>query len=361
MKVFYLAEWDAFGNSGVIRKIKAQYETWRKLGVDARLVIVSPEGPEGAKPLISGDGITVITHRVARYGLGKFFKAMALREARKIVAAFSPDVIYYRQSSWTPGILGVLRKAECVVVEINSNDVFEISQYGWAKARYHLATRRWLIKLAKGFVCVGRELSEYYSRYGKPVEVVGNGFDTTSVIPRPVPRNNRVQLVFVGSPGQSWHGVDKLVEVADQFSDMDFHIVGEHVENPPSNFIVHGYLDWNQLSALYGKMDFGFGTLALHRKSMSEISPLKSREYVAYGLPVIGAYEDTDLEGCEFFLRIPNVESGVKESIPMIRIFIQSWKDRELDVSLVKSRVDSTHKEMRRLGFMKRLADVSDV
>ena len=43
MKVLYLAEWDAFTPSGVIRKIKAQYDTWRRIGVDARLLLISPE------------------------------------------------------------------------------------------------------------------------------------------------------------------------------------------------------------------------------------------------------------------------------------------------------------------------------
>ena len=356
-KILYLAEWDAFSNSGVIRKIKAQYETWRKLGVEARLVIVSPKGPRGSSPTIQGEGITVIAHEGGRYGLGKLFKAGALREASKVVAEFGPDVIYYRQSSWTPGILGVLKKATCVVVEINSNDVFEIDQYGWLKARYHRATRGWLINLTKGFVCVGRELGEYYSRYGKPVEIIGNGFDTSSVVPRSPPHNARVQLVFVGSPNQSWHGVDKLVQVAEQFSDMDFHIVGESVENPPSNFILHGYLGWESLSALYKKMDFGFGTLALHRKKMNEISPLKSREYVAYGLPVIGAYQDTDLDGCDFFLRIPNTESGVRDSVSEIKKFVSVWKDKVLDVSAVNSKVDSVYKERRRVEFMESLLE----
>lgn len=35
------------------------------------------------------------------------------------------------------------------------------------------------------------------------------------------------------------------------------------------------------------------GTLALHRKNMTEASPLKTREYLAHGFPVIIGYKDT--------------------------------------------------------------------
>lgn len=192
MKIVYLAEWDAYSNSGVIRKIKAQFDTWRSLGINAQLIVVSPEAV-GKKPMLSGDGITVVSHRVARFGISKFFKALALRSAKKIVQEFSPDVIYYRQSSWTPGILGLLKTARSVVVEVNSNDVFEVHQNGWLKANYHLTTRKWLIACVSGFVCVGRELGEFYKQYKKPVCVVGNGFDTTSVKPRPPTSNLKPQ------------------------------------------------------------------------------------------------------------------------------------------------------------------------
>ena len=202
---------------------------------------------------------------------------------------FAPDVIYYRQSSWTPGIVALLKSASAVVMEINSNDVHEVHQYGAAKARYHLMTRQVVLDAVTGFVCVGNELARYYSRYRKPVRAIGNGFDARGVTPRHAPHNARPQLVFVGTAGQSWHGVDKLVAVADQLADMDFHVVGERVDRVPPNFTAYDYMDWPALSALYQRMDIGFGTLALHRKQMDEISPLKTREYLAYGLPVIGA------------------------------------------------------------------------
>lgn len=358
MKVVYLAEWDAYTSNGVIRKIKAQFDTWLRMGIDAHLVIVSPQGKSASQPAqLQGDRVHVIPHQVAGYGIGKVHKALALRKAKHFIREFSPDVIYYRQSSWTPGILGVLSLARAVVIEVNSNDVHEVHQYGWLKARYHLTTRKWVIDRARGFVCVGREVGEYYQRYGKAVAVVGNGFDTTSVQPRVPLMNRRPQLVFVGSPGQAWHGVDKLLAVADQLSDMDFHIVGENIDRYPPNFKSYGYLTWPKLSQLYKNMDFGFGTLALHRKNLGEITPLKTREYLAYGIPVIGAYEDTDLDGCEFFLRLPNIEAGVSDSVELIRDFVRKWQGKPIDMDFVRTRIDSSVKEAARIEFMRQVLD----
>ncbi|WP_313950206.1 glycosyltransferase [Accumulibacter sp.] len=356
MKILYLAEWDAYSSNGVIRKIKAQFDTWLRMGVDARLVIVSPRGLGRAPaPQIQGERVHVVPYPVAEYGFGKFYKALALRKTKRLIREFSPDVIYYRQSSWTPGILGVLALARAVVTEVNSNDVYEAHQYGWLKAHYHLATRNWVIDRVRGFVCVGREVGAYYQRYGKPVAVVGNGFDTRSVQPRTPLANARPQLVFVGSAGQAWHGVDKLLAVADQLADMDFHIVGAHIDSCPSNLKSYGYMTWEQLSEMYRRMDIGFASLALHRLNIEEISPLKTREYLAYGIPVIGAYDDTDLGGCECFLRLPNTETGVVDSVDLIRDFVFKWKGKAIDMNYVRARIDSSVKESERIGFMRQV------
>lgn len=355
MKVLYLAEWDAFASSGVIRKIKAQYDTWRSLGIDAQLVIVSPRGGSRTKPLINGDGITVITHASGRCGLGKIYKAQAIRKAKKLVVAFSPDVIYYRQSSWTPGILGLLDLGKVVVAEINSNDSTEIHQYGWLKARYHLATRSWLVRRVRGFVCVGNDATVPYRKYGKPIAVIGNGFDTAAVVPRGPTGNLRPQLVFVGSAGQVWHGLDKILAMAAKLPEFDFHVVGDTLSDAPKNVYSHGHVDWTTLDGIYRKMDVGIASLALHRIQVDEISPLKTREYLGYGLPVIGAYDDPDLEGCAFFLRLPNEENGVRKSLGSITEFVRNWHGRPIDMHWVRARIDSRVKERLRIDFIEEI------
>lgn len=53
-------------------------------------------------------------------------------------------------------------------------------------------------------------------------------------------------------------------------------------------------------------------SLALHRDGLNEASPLKTREYLVAGVPVLTAYRDTDfLRGAPFLLQLPNVEDNV--------------------------------------------------
>jgi len=359
MRVIYLVEWDAYSNSGVLQKVLSQFRTWKQLGADGLLLIISPEPGSARERLFDTPGVEVVTYRALRGGANKVSKMFALRAAAEICRRFHPDLIYYRQSSWTPGIVSLLSEAPCRVMEVNSNDLDEIYQYGSLKAKYHLATRKFLLDAVDGFVGVGREISEIYRGYGKPVECIGNGFDMSRIAPRKPPANDRPQLVFVGSAGQAWHGVDKLVAVGGLFSEMDFHIVGANVESAPANFVVHGFLDRAKLAELYSIIDCGFGSLALHRNNMSEASPLKSREYLAYGIPVIGAYCDSDVDGCDFFLRLANTEQGVADAVESVRDFIYRWKGKEIDMEVVRAKIDMSVKEKQRLDFFARVLAAS--
>ena len=101
-----------------------------------------------------------------------------------------------------------------------------------------------------------------------------------------------------------------------------------------------------------------FGTLALHRKQMNEACPLKVREYLAFGLPVVIGYGDTDLTGIEpwWLLRVPNAEDNVRQNAERIRSFIADVRGRRVPRDEVADRIGAAAKEQRRLEFMERLA-----
>lgn len=361
MRVSYLIEWDAFQKSGVAKKIKSQIGAWKELGHLVQLIVISPKPRiKNLEPIFEGENVTILTH--AQYwGLGKLFKSIALIAAKKKINEFKPDVLYYRQSSWTPGIISLLKEVKTRIIEVNSDDASEIAHYGAIKAKYHLLTRSMVISASSGFVCVSKEISQKYAEFAKPIAVISNGFDLRSVTPRPAITAMPIRAIFVGSDGQAWHGVDKIIQLARSLPSIEFHIAG--ISNlgaaTPKNTVIHGPMDWARLNDLYQKMDFGIGTLALHRKDMNEASPLKTREYVAYGLPVIGAYYDTDLSGCDFFLEIENTESGVENAKDRILSFANSWKGRSIDAHTVSSLIDSRLKERLRLKFMGELAGIA--
>jgi hypothetical protein len=89
---------------------------------------------------------------------------------------------------------------------------------------------------------------------------------------------------------------------------------------------------------------------------MQEASPLKTREYLAYGIPVIGGYEDTDLDDAECYLRIGNTEDNVDTEVSRIRRFVQQWRGRALDRSEIETKISSRVKELARLAFFEQAA-----
>ena len=93
---------------------------------------------------------------------------------------------------------------------------------------------------------------------------------------------------------------------------------------------------------------------------MQEASALKTREYLACGIPLILAHDDTDLMDAEFdfILKIKNSEENVKNNIDKIRNFIYQARGLRADRNAVAMRIDSGRKEQQRLRFMETEANL---
>jgi hypothetical protein len=101
--------------------------------------------------------------------------------------------------------------------------------------------------------------------------------------------------------------------------------------------------------------DIGIGTLGLHLKAMQEACALKVREYLAYGIPTIIGYRDTDfLTSAPFLLQIPNTPDSIQKSLMEIKSFVEQWKGKRLDRNKI-SHLDARNKEKQRLGFFEQI------
>ncbi len=354
MRIAFLIELNAYVPSGILNKVEAQVRSWCAQGHEARAFVVTLRSDE---PLAIDPAITTPIFFPLPFRRRQFLNKVAvIRRVGLRLRQFGPDVTYYRQSLWYPGLVGSLRRAAPYVVELNSLSAEEFRMRNPLINAFYTLTESWLLESGGGFVAVSGEIAQHYARDGKAVNVVANGYPVTRCEPRPPPSNQRPQLVFVGSPGQAWHGLDKIVRLAARLPDWDFHIAGPEASEIPSmdlsNIRAHGYLNQTQLVDLYRYMDIGIGTLALHRIKMEEASPLKVREYVAQGLPVIAGYHDSDLSGCDFFLNIGNREDNVVVGEDAIRAFVERWRGKAIDRAEVLARVDTAAKEARRLAFM---------
>lgn len=170
-----------------------------------------------------------------------------------------------------------------------------------------------------------------------------------------------VRFVFLGSAGQAWHGVDHIAELAAAKPHWRFDIVGvergELALPIPPNMTFHGRLLQRGYQPLLDRADIAIGTLALYRKGMEEASPLKVREYLANGLPVITAYRETDFpEPVPFVLQLPNRPGNVLENLPAIERFARSWKGRRVEPDGI-GHLDTAVKEAARVGYMERIRE----
>jgi len=337
---------------GVVAKIEGQTSTWRHTGHAVKVFGLVPARPE-QHPFSAQAQLIRADHRVAR--------SLASRSLVAAVLNWQPDIVYLRQCSYQPGF-STLFDCAPVVIEVNTDDVRELPQVSKLSHYYNLATRGRLLRRASGFAFVTSELagSLSFGRRDVPRVVIGNGIWLSEAVPRQhPPSNDRPHLFFIGSPGFAWHGVDKIVALARHRPSWHFDLVGpsaREIENP-GNVIAHGPMSQREYGPMLAQADVALSTLALHRKGLDEACPLKTREYLAAGVPVITAYLDTDFpNGAPFLLRLPNIEDNIVPNLSAIDEFVARSRGTVVERRDVLH-LDWAHKEPRRLALMEQVVD----
>jgi hypothetical protein len=175
------------------------------------------------------------------------------------------------------------------------------------------------------------------------------------VIPLNLNPPTNLSLLFVGTPRQPWHGVSDIVRFGELNSDIDVHIVGDEGESSSPNIFFYGTLQISEYREIASICVAGVGTLNLSAKQMAEASPLKVREYLALGLPVITRYRDVDLDpSSDFVLQLPVDERSFSDFSPEIRTFLQSWTSKRVERRAV-AHLDVSVKESVRLEFLEQV------
>ncbi len=357
MKIAFVTFRGGTAQSGVLSKINNQVDCWIEMGNDVSVLCKSPLMSKVLyrNPIVIGYNSE--NKSISKRWITRLSK---LSEIGKCLAQFKPDIIYYRYSSYRPFLFYYFKKTAPYVIEINSNDLSEFKLMGNVTYIINLIFRGVLLNGASGFFAVTKELAHLsiYKKYQKPTCVISNGIELSKKRILAPANNIRPSLVFSGSPNMSWHGVDKILKLAILTPEFDYHIIGyskTDVSNRsfPINVKFHGYLVEDEYDKIIEMADIGIGTLALHRKKMEEACPLKVREYLAYGLPVIIGYKDTDLhKSLPFVLQIPNEERNVWRNIELIKKFVLKNKGIRVARCDVAPFIDIKKKEQQRLIFM---------
>lgn len=159
-------------------------------------------------------------------------------------------------------------------------------------------------------ICVTKEIAAYEkSRYSKyHTEVITNGINTSKIKLRNKQKDNTIIKGFLlAGQNTPWHGIDRIIDsifLYDKPKNFEIHLIGaidssyEEIiyEKKIKNIFIHSKKSANEIESFTENFDFSFGSLALYRAGLKEATPLKVREGLARGFPIVNAYYDTDIE-----------------------------------------------------------------
>ena len=349
MKLAYLTFGGVNSENGPGKKMLSQVRAWMARGHEVMLFAMSRSESLWV-------GLADLPIETVR-GFTKLARLWRSRALVRKVMEWKPDLVYTRMSMNFPG-LGMLMERVPSILELNTYDVGELKSWPFRTQRlYYLATRARILRKARGLVAVTHEIASKFADFGKPTLVLGNGIGLSLFPELQAPRDANPRVVFIGAPGQPWHGVDKIMALAAHFRQWHFDLIGPSHEDlgsatVPENVSLHGLLGRAEYVQIIAKADVALGTLALHRKEMHEACPLKVREYLAYGIPTIIGYRDTDFpDPVSWLLQIPNTPDNVTSSFTRIERFVCSAMGKRVPREKIRH-LDVVTKEGQRLAFM---------
>ncbi|RIW12232.1 hypothetical protein D0X99_19305 [Algoriphagus lacus] len=350
MKIAYYLVHDLTRNDGVVKKIKSQISEWENLGVEVKVFAISGFCEN-----------SIIDANI--YGFSGFISSRVRPNKNLLndIDEFNPDLVYLRYDTVTANILFLAKKYK-LICELNTIDRDEAKLFFKSNVNlkstfrllaFYLLRNRFFHQMS-GLVSVTHEILNHNSirKYQIPQVCVPNSIQTSQypTLKSPDPSQSRIGLFFMGTPDQPWQGFDILEQLAQDLPEFDFHVVGL-LKPSYSNVYYHGFLSAEKYLPIMMKCHVCIGTLALFRKNMEEACPLKIREYIANGFPIIIGYKEAMFEdhshlpewALEIDPRNPNLVS--------IREFCVRVKDRIVSNAEAFPLVDSSILEKRRVDF----------
>lgn len=127
-----------------------------------------------------------------------------------------------------------------------------------------------------------------------------------------------------------WHGYDRFIHAIHYYLsnnknkniNIKFNIVGDGPElsnlktlvrelNIADHVEFHGFLSEPELGQVLLKSDIGVDSLARFRSGNNNNNSLKSKEYFAYGLPVVKSHVDTSIDKFRIHFNVSNNEGPI--------------------------------------------------
>jgi len=327
----------------VYKKILDQVSFWRNAGYRIQLFVITDERSKSHWLNLDPEAQIYLDKNL-------FSKIKNRFNLLKLAANSNPSLIYLRDSF----PMRVPNSKIPAVLEIQSLVAQELKLRSRAKYLLFRIFSNFLYSNISGAIYVSNELktkNEHHLASNIPKTAISNGINLERVEMLHPQSSDPPGLFFVGSANQPWHGVEELIDFARAHRDINVHIVGDTRDLHESNLFFYGNLELTQYRSIANMCQAGVGTLNLKSKNMAEASPLKVREYLALGLPVILKYQDTDFVGDEdYVLRLPQEVPSLNAYSPQILKFLEKWSTTRVPRHQIQH-LDVRNKEESRLKF----------
>ncbi|MCI8726578.1 MAG: glycosyltransferase family 4 protein [Hungatella sp.] len=328
----------AIDNTGVGLKIKGQINAFCQNGIDFfELTLLHSKNP-----------MLRILYRLPLYNgypIWKYRKEMD-----------NVDCVYLRRPFVMTGymrhVLQKIRKRNPKV-----KIVLEIPTYPYDKEIAHFKTS-WLFLMRDRYNRVRLDavvdrivtVTKDNEIFGIQTIKIQNGIDVRNICPRTFnkEKKNEIHLCAVAT-FKEWHAYERLLfGMIDYYTNggkikVILHFIGEGQELPLYKKIVkehnlekfvffHGYLTGEALDHIYNHFDIGIASLGMHRIGLTSSSALKTREYLARGLPIVSSLpiDVFEMHSFPYCLYVPQDESKISiEKIIEFYNTIYQRKDAE--------------------------------
>lgn len=326
MKLLYLSTWD-FKNEpadGVCKKIRAHIAAFEKRGYMVDFIYI-----QDTKLLYRKNGIE---EQVGT--LGKIKKIPAYIKLISVLKKEEYDCVYNRYGLADPFY-------NCVIRELHKNGArifVEVPSYPyeceresgvltWGFYKLDVICRKRLKNYVENIITY----MEYDEIIGIPTIQLINGIDVSGVesIKNYDRDENAIHLLVV-TLMMRHHGFERIIEGLYLYyhnggmRNIQIDFVGDGSERSyyeklvmdyqlDNHVIFHGMKGGQELNEFYEKADFGVAAMGLYKDNIFLTSELKSREYLAKGLPIIsGAQIDLFKDNPKwFYLKFPENETPI--------------------------------------------------
>lgn len=190
--------------------------------------------------------------------------------------------------------------------------------------------------------------------FGIPTIQITNGIDLDEIKPRHsrVMHGDKTVNLACAATFADWHGVDRVLRGLKEYQERGgvrnvvVHLMGEgpeidnlkrmaHYFGIENRVVFYGRCDQSMMDKIYDQCSMGIASLGMHRIGLSLASTLKTREYLAKGLPFVYSGEIDVFEGSQidFCHRISEDDDPL--DITKLIAFHDSLYDNESEDKLI--------------------------